>query len=275
MILFVFEGNRREKEIFLTMEYLFFPGIKDRIIHSYGGNIYDLYCRMTDGGASEDPLYNVGLLSILKGSGNPELADVKESDISETYLFFDYDLQHRSKREELTSDDLHRRLEAMLEFFDNETENGKLYINYPCVEAIRYTQALPDPSYHTYRFPISQLTSFKKQSSIFSSYKTLDFITFRYNRSFIPKNTEVGKALQGNWNHLIVQNLEKASFICTEAKTFPRAKKDVVQPRIFCKQVSDFYPEGYSIILSAFPLFLFDYFPIAKWRDGIDCQHDS
>ena len=42
MILFVFEGAEREPKIFKTLERLFF-GAGERIVCSFGNNIYELY----------------------------------------------------------------------------------------------------------------------------------------------------------------------------------------------------------------------------------------
>jgi hypothetical protein len=41
MILFVFEGDDREPNIYRTMERLYLP--KDNIVCSFGNNIYELY----------------------------------------------------------------------------------------------------------------------------------------------------------------------------------------------------------------------------------------
>ena len=54
-------------------------------------------------------------------------------DFSEGYLFFDYDGHQKN----LSKYDEKDALEQMLMSFDNETENGKLYISYPMVEALR------------------------------------------------------------------------------------------------------------------------------------------
>lgn len=42
MILFVFEGAKREPELFRTIEILFFKD-KQNIVCSFGNNIYELY----------------------------------------------------------------------------------------------------------------------------------------------------------------------------------------------------------------------------------------
>ena len=39
----------------------------------------------------------------------------------------------------------------MLDFFSDETDNGKLYINYPMVESIKCTQKLPDEHFYEYK----------------------------------------------------------------------------------------------------------------------------
>ena len=41
-------------------------------------------------------------------------------------------------------------LSEMLEYFDDETGNGKLYVNYPMVESLKYTKELPDEHYAEY-----------------------------------------------------------------------------------------------------------------------------
>ena len=69
--------------------------------------------------------------------------DTKTSDISETYLFFDYDFQNT----QLTLEEINLRVQSMLELFTDETDDGKLYINYPMIESIRYTKELPDEDY--------------------------------------------------------------------------------------------------------------------------------
>lgn len=43
MILFVFEGARREPMLFESIKYLFFEKETDTIVYSFGNNIYNLY----------------------------------------------------------------------------------------------------------------------------------------------------------------------------------------------------------------------------------------
>ena len=60
----------------------------------------------------------------------------------------------------------------MLKFFTDETANGKLYINYPMVESLRYTKELPDSNCWTYTVTRQQCQEvrFKHQVHEFSFY---------------------------------------------------------------------------------------------------------
>lgn len=78
------------------------------------------------------------------GQADNPLKDIDASaDISEIYLFFDYDFHNRN----LSLEEINRQVREMLETFNNETEFGRLYIDYPMVESIRYTKQLPDANY--------------------------------------------------------------------------------------------------------------------------------
>ena len=43
MILFIFEGNQREPDLYRTIAKLYFPEDNQRIICSFGNNLYELY----------------------------------------------------------------------------------------------------------------------------------------------------------------------------------------------------------------------------------------
>ena len=53
--------------------------------------------------------------------------------------FFDYDFQNKMGTQKVNN-----ILYEMLDFFNDETENGKLYINYPMIESLKYTKEMPD-----------------------------------------------------------------------------------------------------------------------------------
>ena len=60
------------------------------------------------------------------------LEGLSREDFSEVFLFFDYDAHQTN----LGNADGQDALKQMLESFDNETENGKLYVSYPMVTCL-------------------------------------------------------------------------------------------------------------------------------------------
>lgn len=254
MILFVFEGKKREPDIFKTLEYLFFSKGQS-IVCSFGNNIYELYRQLEELGTAGD------IVSLLreKNKNNPDTPfgeAIRSSDFSEVYLFFDYDFQNKN----LTLDEMNQQVSDMLEIFDDETENGKLYINYPMIEAIRYTKTLPDKYFKDYSVSRTDChdKGFKDMAQQFSAYGSLDFIVLDFRKT--PSQKIVSAVLR-NWNLLEEQNVLKANILCNGISVIPTNKESISQKRIFDAQLSKFIiPKDEVSILSAFPLFKFEYF---------------
>ena len=156
MILFIFEGDEREPRLYRTMERLYFPKENDNIICSFGNNIYDLYNEIMEYDGDGD------IVSVMRerlaARGDSILNGIRSSDISEIFLFFDYDFQNSH----ISLEEINKRLEKMLSLFSDETENGKLYINYPMIESIRYTKELPDIDYAKYVVSRDECKDFKR-----------------------------------------------------------------------------------------------------------------
>lgn len=254
MILFVFEGKRREPDIFRTLEYLFFPK-GQTIVCSFENNIYELYRQLKalDGGGD--------IVSILreKYRDNPESPfgpDTKSSDFSEIFLFFDYDFQNSN----LSLEQMNQQIAEMLDLFNDETDNGMLYINYPMLEAIRYTKTLPDIHYTEYTISRTDCheKGFKDLAQQFTDYHSFDFIVLNFRRT--PAEKKVSTVKQ-NWALLETQNVIKANNLCNGELTIPADKDAISQRRLFESQLTQFIiPKDEVSILSAFPLFNFNYF---------------
>lgn len=216
---------------------------------SYCNNIQSLFNDLN----KDDDLDLVGLLKENE-TKHPELEKKLEKcnwdEFSEIYLFFDYDIK---KPDEYNKDSLktqNEKIKEMLELFDNETEKGKLYINYPMVESIRYfKKELPDEDYYTYTINLFIGKEFKRKAHNSSHYKNLDFITSK------------DKNQQSNWKHIIDLNIKKANYICSGLNELPSKKATINQKTIFEKQLSKYaYSKNKIAILNSFPLFLYEYF---------------
>lgn len=260
MILFIFEGDR-ECPVFETIRTLFLPKEIEPFICVYKSNIYSLYSKIKEydliGGQEEVDTLSV-LDNILTCKGDNSLSGILASDISEIFLFFDYDFHH--SRGTLEENNAH--LKELLEYFDDETEHGKLYINYPMVESLRYTALLPDSNYPSYTVCRDDCRNFKRLASDFSAYKSFDHLIPSDN----PKEAEEKRRhkfeeARRNWCHLIEMNVHKANHICNDSISYPRHKTDISQMRVFDAQIAKHVsaPVCRVSILNSFPIFIYDY----------------
>lgn len=261
MILFIFEG-KDDKTYFESIKRLFFPEKSDTFVCTYNSNIYSLYTKLKQHDTLNG-IHEVNTVSVFKEilleKGDETLKNIREDEVSEIYLFFDYDFQEDSR----TLEENNIILSEMLKYFTDETEMGKLYINYPMVESLRYTKELPDNDYWKYKVTRQrcQDESFKHQVHEFSFYGNLQYI--------IPiikpaddeaKIQEKTNTAIKNWKHLIVMNVSKSNYICNNKNDIPDETDN--QKEIFDNQLSKYVEteECKVAILNAFPIFLFEYF---------------
>ena len=274
MILFIFEG-KDDKTYFESIKRLFFPEKSETFVCTYNSNIYSLYTKLKNHDALNGKL-EVDTVSVFKEilteKGDNTLKDIREDEVSEIYLFFDYDFQEKSR----TLEENNKRLSEMLEYFTDETDNGKLYINYPMVESLRYTKELPDNDYWHYTVSRQkcQEDNFKHQVHEFSFYKSnLEYLVLTIkpadDETKIQQKADTAKT---NWLHLVTMNTSKANYICNDKNELPEEVNS--QKEIYDNQLAKYVgtEECKVSILNAFPIFLFDYFgkKIVSGREETD-----
>lgn len=234
-ILMVFEGELTEKIIFNSLKKYFLKNKTNRIIYGFHcGEIYSLYNKL------QKP-ENETLFYILKDTllpKNPELIDIIEEYVESIYLFFDYDNHAPSAND--------NKLQNMLEFFNDEFENGKLFISYPMVEAIKHLkqdinfQETIEESSKGYKQLVSQNCD--------NELKDLNVLT------------------KENWERIIYEHLKKANFIVNSSFQLPNSL--IEQIEIFENQKSKYINVNNKVaVLSSFPLFLLDYYGVEKLID--------
>ncbi|MCM1554851.1 MAG: hypothetical protein NC048_05085 [Bacteroides sp.] len=269
MTLFVFEG-KRDSKIFDTLLNLFFEGRKDSSICIYRSDIYDLYRKLeaydTFGHTSHDGNTLAVLKDILKERNDTSLENVQDADISDIYLFFDYDFQQKTG----TLRENNERVRKMLAYFDDETGNGKLYIHYPMLESICYTKELPDTDYSRYVVERSACRGFKRSAREFSFYKSLDYIELpdRCLKGNADCPSERMDNVQQNWSHLVRMNVGKAHYLCQGSEKFPVDKRLIAQADIYTNQLRKYVEKQpcQVSVLNSFPLFLYEYFKEGKFE---------
>lgn len=244
MILFVFEGGKAEPKVFESLRKLYLVDEEVRTVscehdlptlYSYlKKNDYDLFRSL--------PLRENGI----------EIPDGVRMDtmFSQIFLFFDYDFQNHIGLEKVNE-----VLTEMLDFFDDETENGKLYINYPMVESLKYTKEMPDAAYNEYvtTRKVCSEHKFKSEAEAFAYSAAKGY-------RFIDLDRTSEEEVLRNWELLKEQNVKKANFLCNDADDFPEQKEDIAQGRIFESQLAKYVEVGESVaILNSFPIFVYEY----------------
>ena len=131
-ILFIVEGEVDEVNILGndTKGLLSLIGVNANVV-AVANPIYELY----------DFLHNdeyEDIVSYLKFKKKIQIERAKGA-FSAIYLVFDFEHHYKKYSDE--------KIIEMLKFFNNETENGKLYISYPMIEAFYHINSIPDPEY--------------------------------------------------------------------------------------------------------------------------------
>jgi hypothetical protein len=233
-ILFIFEGKIKEPQIYKNMASLFFKDKnKVHIYTTFKTVIYTLWKEINKIGFIDD----INIIDLLKEYDDEcrhELSTISSRNISQIYLFFDHD-GHATN----ASDD---KLKEMVEYFDNEFDKGKLFISYPMAESLQDLQGTVP--FQNKVFPIVENQAYKKtvrQTTIYNHINQLDMDC---------------------WNILLEKNSYKANLIVEGAFSKPEVIHS--QPTIFQHQLEKhIIPNAEVSILSAFPLFLIDYFGLS------------
>lgn len=254
------EGRKTEPALFKTLEHLYFNNPNEKNVCFFGYNIYELYRLMTESDFTED------IVTVIKRkleSRNEKLIsdELSITDFSAIYLFFDYDFQNKN----LELEELNAQLNEMIEFFSDETDNGKLYVCYPMIESIKCTQKLPDEHFFEYKASREDCSDFKNYvSTKYTYYKSTDFMQFTIDKKtneLRPISKEREASVKENWEYLKEQNIKKANYICYEVFAYPENKESINQKKIFNSELAKYVqPKNKVSILNAFPLFLFEYF---------------
>jgi hypothetical protein len=271
MILFVFEGEKQEPRVFQTIKYLFFRNLPENDIQvSYCSNIHSLYDEMEQLNIFKEDVADIVTLLRNHQKKNPKgdqsLVNAKNYKFSQKFLFFDYDIRKQKRQNNKTLKEQNACITKMLEYFNDETDEGKLYINYPMIESIRYVKKLPDLNFYKYTSYVFLQGNFKKKAAKFSYYKDLRFIAFDFNSKThevkIPKDNSRIEDIKNNWLCIKDITVKKANYICTNKNELPAKKNEINQERIFLNQKEKYVHKLLKrvAILNSFPLFLYEYF---------------
>ena len=244
MILFIVEGSNRELCYFSSISNVFFGG-KNKIITIFAPaemNIYMLFCKLKEDNFETDV---VEIIRENSKEAAKTLRGYTRDDFSEVYFFFDFD-EHGNNIPDKYKISNVDALNEMFIYLDNETENGKLYISYPMVEAVR---------------------DFNKEMCGTTSGRCfrnrIDFGTYKHDSSVHSSNNNVTNYTFVDWSDVMFV------FICrvcclfsTNLENRNDYLKTVYPLSIFKRELISYNIKAEIFILSALPEFLLDYFSV-------------
>ncbi len=183
-ILVLVEGAKTDLRLMKHLLHIY--GIDNsHDVVSYNTNIYVLYHEMfTDGDPS-----SIDILQLLKERERDpikrEILDVRYSDI---LLVFDLDPQDP----QFSAD----KILEMMQFFVESSDMGKLYLNYPMIEAFYHMKSIPDKDYNDYIVSLRELSEKTYKQRVNQENRNHDYSKFAVTRE--------------ECNTVIWQNIDKA-----------------------------------------------------------------
>ena len=212
----------------------------------YKSNIYSLYHKIKEYDEFTDTI------SILKDlATDSKDREVLSGKFSEIYLVFDYDPQETAYSDE--------KIMEMVQLFSDETEFGKLYINYPMMESYRDHKNFDLSEFVPKRVDLENLSS--------ESYK-----------AYIEENgykRNIDKYTQRHFKLLCKINACKANYILNQKIKFPTKQEYEVflgQKWILAKQIVLKNNESSFYVLNTSSMFLLDYFGDKYYREINDIK---
>ena len=248
----IYEGERTEASLFNNIEEKIF---KDKsnitLIHFPAAeNIHMLFQRIAQELQATPYLDIIEMMREHSKTAAEKLQGLCRDNFEGIYLFFDFDPQDSNYNEE--------NLKLLFEIFDNETVNGKLYISYPMIEAIRDLK-FNDSCRRRCSYQLSSEMTYKKTVSDMTEFT--DFGLYDFDKWKLIFQHAVRKA------NCIVFETDLAncgaSYILPEREIFI---EKVTQSAIYRAQLNKFVANKEVAVLSSVPLFLLEYKCRKFWK---------
>lgn len=169
-------------------------------------------------------------------------------------MFFDYDAHNNNLPLKYRSRNVIREL---LDTFDNETENGKLYISYPMVESLREIHSETE-DYRNFYVSLDVGEAYKREVA-----EELEFRDFR-------------RISRERWEVACRASVKRARLIVDYKESIPTYREflqNLTQAKIYEAQWERFVCFNRVVgILNGIPLFLLEYFKESFWNYVMSCS---
>lgn len=235
-ILFVVEGEKSETRFMQKLISVFIRDVQPEFFH-YKTNIHQMIDGMMndDGRIDEDLDFIEHLRSCGTNKGDRSVLNRKFTDV---FLFFDMDPQDQKYDAE--------KMQSVLDYFSDPSDNGKLYVNYPMLESYKHVSDLNSLSFLDTKVNREDIRRYKSivDAEALSSLKDLSKIT------------------EEMWKRLLTLNVIKANMICNGIEDLPdmeQYENTIKQDTIFRIQSKHLEKDGFLFVMNTSLFYIVDY----------------
>lgn len=233
-ILFITEGLTDEPEFLEKMFQIFHPN-KSYNIYSYKTSIHTLVDKLfVKGKLDKDLDIRLTLKEMETDKEKREILSKKYKDI---FLVFDLDPHNDKVRFE--------EIREMLDYFNDSSNTGKLYINYPMMQAYKHLKQMPDKEFKNRKIEINALSDYKKIVGKESKYTDITEYTYPIFMS------------------MIAHHIQKANYIINGKYSLPEVEEFVQwnNIQIYDKQMVLIEKQQQIYVLNTFLFNIIEYKP--------------
>lgn len=163
--LFIVEGASAEPRFIKKMFGTCFPN-QDYETYTYSTNLHVLASRLEE----DYPDFDNGDIDIRLVLRSYETSKSKlkvlSGEYTDIFMIFDFEPQTDSPHFET--------IKRMLSFFNDSSDQGKLFINYPMLESVRHLKRMPDDSFSELKVESGDYGTYKKIVGDSSYYRDID-----------------------------------------------------------------------------------------------------
>lgn len=230
-ILVLVEGAKTDLRLMKHLLHIYGIDNNHEVV-SYDTNIYVLYKDMFSDG---DPS-SIDIQQLLKErERDPVKKEIFDAYYSDILLVFDLEPQDPRFSED--------KILEMTEFFVESSDMGKLYLNYPMVEAFYHMKSIPDEDYNSYVVSLDELFKRTYKQRVNQENRNHDYSKFAVTRE--------------ECNTVIRQNIDKAWRISEKESHVEHILPEAIE--ILRKQLFKIENDKYISVLCTCAFYIADY----------------
>ncbi len=162
-ILFITEGPEDEKD-FLEKMFDICYKYKKYEIYSYNTTIHTLVDILFDEDGNIDEDLDIKL-TLRENEKDEEKRKILSQKYTEIFLIFDFEPQHNKLK--------FREVKQLLNIFNDSTDKGKLYVNYPMMQSYKHINKMPDRDFKDRKVTLQEVYNYKDIVASKTSYQDL------------------------------------------------------------------------------------------------------